>query len=200
MSVKIKTRALKFLIHLACLLPLIWIYVQAFEDKLGGDPVKAVIHFTGIGALNILLITLVLSMLAKQFKQGWILQVRRLLGIYSFTYAVFHLFNFIVFDLQLDWGLLLSEIIDRPYIMVGMIAVIILLSLAITSVNRLRRLMGKRWQQLHNFSYLALILAVVHFYWSVKSEIIEPSIYIAISMLLLFLKKDKIKRWFVRKN
>ena len=198
MSTKAKTNLLKLLIHIGCLLPLTWLYTQAFNDNLGGDPVKIVIHFTGIGALNLLLITLMVSILAKRLKQGWVLQVRRLLGLYGFTYAVFHLINFFVFDLQLDWGLLLSEIIERPYIMVGMISFVILLSLAITSINQLRRLMGKRWQQLHNFSYIALPLIVIHFYWSVKSEIIEPSIYIALSVLVLLFKQQKIKRWFTK--
>jgi sulfoxide reductase heme-binding subunit YedZ len=138
----------------------------------------------------------VVSVLAKTLKQGWVLQVRRLLGLYAFTYAVFHLLNFFVFDLQLDWTLLLTEIVERPYIMVGMVSFIILMSLAITSVNRYRRMMGKRWQQLHNLSYLALLLIVVHFYWSVKSEIIEPSIYIGLSVVVLLLKQQKIKRWF----
>jgi sulfoxide reductase heme-binding subunit YedZ len=196
MPIKTKTILLKLLIHIGCLLPLTWLYAQALSDNLGADPVKVVIHFTGIGALNLLLITLVVSVLAKTLKQGWVLQVRRLLGLYAFTYAVFHLLNFFVFDLQLDWTLLLTEIVERPYIMVGMLSFIILMSLAITSVNRYRRMMGKRWQQLHNLSYLALLLIVVHFYWSVKSEIIEPSIYIGLSVVVLLLKQRKIKRWF----
>jgi sulfoxide reductase heme-binding subunit YedZ len=174
----------------------VWLYFQALHDQLGADPVKAVIHYTGIGALNLLLLTLMVSTLAKSLKQGWLLQVRRLLGLYSFTYACLHLCNFIVLDLQLAWGLLLSEIVQRPYITIGMLAFIILSLLAITSIHWLRRAMGKRWQQLHNLSYLALLLIVVHFYWSVKSEIIEPSIYIALSVLVLLLKKNKIKRWF----
>jgi len=196
MSNKTKTIFLKLVIHLSSLLPLIWLYYHAFNDDLGADPVEAVIHFTGIGAFNLLLVTLVVSPLAKWAKQGWLLQVRRLLGLYSFAYAVFHLLNFVAFDLQFAWRLILSEIVKRPYITIGMGAFILLLLLSITSVNKIRRTMGKRWQKLHNMSYVALMLIAVHFYWSVKSEIIEPSIYIGLSLVLLAIRKNKIKRWF----
>ena len=200
MTAKFKIFLLKTLIHLLSLSPLVWLYVNAFNDNLGADPVEAVIHFTGIGAFNLLLITLAISPVAKLAKQGWLIQVRRLLGLYSFTYAVFHLFNFIAFDLQFAWGLILNEIIKRPYISIGMIAFILLMSLSITSITKIKRKMGKQWQQLHNYTYLALLLISVHFYWSVKSEIIEPSIYIVLSFILLALRKNKIKRWLNLRN
>lgn len=193
---KAKVLLLKLVIHLSGLLPLIWLYSQAFEDNLGADPVETVIHFTGIGAFNLLLITLVVSPIAKWAKQSWLMQVRRLLGLYSFAYALCHLFNFIAFDLQFEWGLFVSEIIKRPYITIGMVSFIVLLALSITSINTIKRVMGKQWQQLHNMSYVVLILVAIHFYWSVKSEIIEPSIYIGLSLILLLIRKDKIKRWF----
>ncbi len=85
---------LKVLIHLGALLPLVNLYFLAFNDQLGADPVETVIHFTGIGALNLLLITLCVSPLAKIAKQGYLLQTRRVLGLYAYTYAVFHLLNF----------------------------------------------------------------------------------------------------------
>jgi len=195
-SAKHKVNLLKLVTHISSLLPLFWLYYHALHDDLGADPVEAVIHFTGIGAFNLLIITLVVSPLAKWAKQGWLLQVRRLLGLYCFTYAVFHLLNFIAFDLQFAWGLFLSEIIERPYITIGMGSFIILLMLSITSINKIKRIMGKRWQKLHNMSYIALVLIAVHFYWSVKSEVIEPSIYIGLSLLLLLLRKEKIRRWF----
>jgi len=196
MTAKRKVFLLKTVIHLLSLSPLVWLYVNAFNDDLGADPVETVIHFTGIGALNILLLTLAISPLAKFAKQGWLIQVRRLLGLYSFTYATFHLINFIAFDLQFSWELILNEIIKRPYISIGMIAFTLLLSLSITSISQIKRKMGKHWQHLHNYTYLVLLLVAIHFYWSVKSEIVEPSIYIVLSLILFALRKNKIKRWF----
>ncbi len=187
---------LKIAIHLLSFLPLLALYVLAFSDQLGADPVKEVIHFTGIGAFNLLLISLVLTPLAKKYRQGYLLQTRRLLGLYSFTYALFHLLSFLAFEVQFDFILFLDEIIERPYITVGMAALLILFALALTSVNTLKRKMGKRWQKLHNWVYAASLLIALHFLWSVKSEIIEPGIYIVITVFLLSLRRDKFKRWF----
>jgi len=187
---------LKIAIHLLSFLPLLALYVLAFSDQLGADPVKEVIHFTGIGAFNILLISLVLTPLAKKYRQGYLLQTRRLLGLYSFTYAMFHLLSFLAFEVQFDFALFVDEIIERPYITVGMVALLILFSLALTSVNTLKRKMGKNWQRLHNGVYGATLLIALHFLWSVKSDIIEPGIYAIIALFLISLRRDKIKRWF----
>jgi len=186
----------KFLIHAICLFLLFNLYYQAINDNLGADPVEAVLHFTGIGAFNLLLLSLFITPLAKYAKQSLLLKFRRLLGLYSFSYAIFHLASFLAFEVQFDWQLFIDEIIDRPYITVGMLAIVILFSLAVTSVSSLKRKMGKSWQKLHNGVYLAVILVSLHFYWSVKSEIIEPSIYIAITLTLLLLRKQKIKNFF----
>jgi len=194
MSMKVKTNLLKSLIHVASLLPLCLLYLSALNDELGADPVEAVIHFTGIGAFNLLILTLLVTPLAKKLKQGFLMKVRRLLGLYAFTYAVFHVLNFIAFDLQFNLSLLFDEIIERPYISIGMAAILLLSALAITSINQLKRKMGRHWQKLHNTIYLILLLVGVHFYWSVKSEIIEPSIYIVISLVLLSLRWRKFKR------
>jgi len=184
---------LKVVIHLAAFIPLLYLYYRAFIDQLGADPVERVIHFTGIGAFNLLLITLTISPLAKQLKQGYLLQVRRLLGLYAFSYATLHVINFLAFDLQFAWFLFFSEMVKRPYITIGMLAFALLTSLAITSHNRLKRKMGKSWQNLHNFSYLIVILVSVHFYWSVKSELIAPLFYFALTCVLLLFRYKKLK-------
>jgi len=189
---------LKITIHMMAFLPLLALYLLAFTDQLGADPVEDVIHFTGIGAFNLLLISLLITPVAKKYRQGYLLQTRRLLGLYSFTYALFHLLNFLAFEVQFDLALFFDEIIDRPYITVGMAALIILLSLAITSITAIRRKMGKKWQKLHNWVYVAVLLISLHFFWSVKSDIVEPMIYVAMAVFLLSLRKDKIKRWFKR--
>jgi sulfoxide reductase heme-binding subunit YedZ len=187
---------LKIAIHLLAFLPLFVLYFLAFTEQLGADPVEEVIHFTGMGAFNLLLISLLVTPVAKKYRQGYLLQIRRLLGLYSFTYAMFHLLNFLAFEVQFDLALFFDEIIDRPYITVGMAALMILFSLAITSITALRRKMGTKWQKLHNGVYLAVLLIALHFFWSVKSDIIEPMIYFTMAVLLLILRKDKIKRWF----
>jgi sulfoxide reductase heme-binding subunit YedZ len=104
--------------------------------------------------------------------------------------------SFLAFEVQFDLMLFFSEIIDRPYITVGMAALIILFALSVTSITSLRRKMGKKWQKLHNWVYGALLLIALHFFWSVKSDIVEPMIYAFMAIFLLILRRDKIKAWF----
>ncbi|MBC3765365.1 protein-methionine-sulfoxide reductase heme-binding subunit MsrQ [Neptunicella marina] len=189
-----KVFTLKTFIHLAALTPVIWLYLSAFSDGLGADPVQYVIHFTGKGALNLLLITLCVSPLAQKFKQGWLMQVRRLLGLYSFFYAVLHLANFILFDLQNNWSLFINEVIKRPYITIGMVALLLLTALSVTSFNALRRKMGRNWQKLHNWVYVILLLVCVHYIWSVKANISQPLIYFMLAFVLLALRYKKFSR------
>ncbi|NQZ86359.1 MAG: protein-methionine-sulfoxide reductase heme-binding subunit MsrQ [Colwellia sp.] len=191
---KYKVIFFKLFIHLAALLPLVNAYYLALTDQLGADPVESIIHFTGIGAFNLLLLGLAITPVSKRFKLSMLLKVRRLVGLYSFTYALCHLLNFLVFEIQFDWSLFFNEIIDRPYITVGMVGMLTLLALAITSIPSLKKRMGKSWQKLHNWVYLAVLLVGIHFYWSVKSEIIEPSIYLFITFMLLALRFKKFKK------
>ena len=184
---------LKVIIHLFVLFPLLNLYFLAFNDELGADPVEVVIHFTGIGAFNLLLISLTVSPLAKIAKQGYLLQTRRLLGLYAFAYTLCHLLNFLAFEVQFSGELFLSEVLDRPYITIGMIGFLLLMALAVTSFDKLKRKMGKSWQKLHNFSYLIAVLVTVHFYWSVKSDLTSPIFYGVLTLILLLFRHRKLK-------
>jgi sulfoxide reductase heme-binding subunit YedZ len=190
---------LKISIHLTALIPLIYTFYLATIDQLGGDPVEALLHFTGISAFNLLLLSLLVSPLAKRLKQGLLLRVRRLLGLYAFTYALAHLLTYILFELQLNWALLLSEIIKRPYITVGFSAFLILTALTLTSTQAAQRKLKTNWQKLHNWVYLAVLLVALHFIWSVKSDITEPLIYWAMALTLLAQRKAKLQQWWQRR-
>ena len=191
---------LKALVHFAALYPLISLYYAAFQDRLGGDPVEAVIHFTGIGALNLLLLSLLLSPLAKKLQMAFLIQFRRMIGLYAFVYGLCHVLNFLFFEVQFDLQLFVDEVFKRPYITVGMAAFLLLLALAATSTHKIRRKMRERWQTLHNFSYLIALLVVINFYWSVKSEIVEPLLYASVYVALMALRRHKLQSWVRRKH
>lgn len=174
-------------------------YYWAFTDNLGADPVKSIIHFTGMGALNLLVLTLLVSPLAKFSKQAGLIKVRRLLGIYSFVWALLHFVNYLIFDLQLAFSTLLEDIVKRPYITVGFTALIVLLALAITSTKHIQRKMRQNWQKLHNLIYPASLLIALHFIWSVKSLDPEPLIYWIVLIALLYFRTDKLRSWFKRR-
>ncbi|MFV0575384.1 MAG: protein-methionine-sulfoxide reductase heme-binding subunit MsrQ [Vibrio sp.] len=192
--------AIKALIHLIQLWSFVWLVFAVKNGYLGADPVQPIIHFTGKAALNTLFITLLISPVAQKFKQGQLIRIRRLLGIYAFVWAALHLTAFAWLDLGLEWQLIGSEIVKRPYLVVGAVTWIILFLLAITSTQAIQRKMGRKWQQLHNWVYAATLLAPIHFYWSVKSEVLEPSIYLTLAVALLFIRKQKVKRWLKLKS
>lgn len=187
---------IKVMLHIAALSLLLVTYFQAFTDQLGADPVEAILHFTGIGAFNLLLISLVISPLAKYLRQGQLVMLRRPVGIYAFTYATFHFASYLIFELQLEWSLIFSEILKRPYIAVGFIALLILGILAATSTKSIQRRMGSMWQKTHNWVYVAGLLIALHYIWSVKSEIIQPIIYGLLLLALIATRKTKFQKHF----
>ncbi|WAJ71343.1 protein-methionine-sulfoxide reductase heme-binding subunit MsrQ [Catenovulum adriaticum] len=185
----------KAVIHLLALTPITLNYYWSITDQNGADPVKAIIHFTGIGALNLLIITLMVSLIAKYFKKAWFMQTRRLIGLYCFFYAATHVLNFWWFELNFQFTLFIEELVKRPYIWLGMSGFVILFVLAVTSPFFAKRKLGKNWQLVHNWIYPASLLVWIHFYWSRKADITEPLIYLLIILSLLWFKRDKIGRW-----
>lgn len=184
--------AVKTLIHGLIAAPLLYLAWQTWQGQLGGDPVQYLTHFTGKGALNLLIVTLLVSPLAKQFRLPALFKIRRLLGLWVMTYASVHLGIFVYLDLTSDWALLLSETLARPYILFGMMAFLILIALSISSHNGIRKRLGRSWQKLHNWVYLAAVLAPIHYYWSVKAGVGEAIIYLIIAGWLLLLRRQKL--------
>ena len=179
---------IKAYIHILAIMPLVYLGLAINADTLGGDPVQAVIHFLGKGALNLLLATLAISPLAKRYKEGLLISTRRLVGLYCFFYATLHLAAFVWLDLGWDLGLFLQELIKRSYIWLGMIAFIILLLLALTSPMWVRRKMRLSWKKLHSLIYLVALLTPLHYYLSVKSGWVEPTIYALFLLISLMVR------------
>lgn len=176
---------IKVIIHLASLSTLVYFYLLIDSGRLGADPVKEMIHFLGKTGLNYLLITLAITPLSKRFKQPLLGRLKRLLGLYTFTWICLHFAIFLWLELNWEVGLLIDEVIKRPYLTLGMLAWFILLLLSITSLNVIRKKMKQTWFTLHRWVYVAVVLGVVHYYWSVKSGLIEPTIYFTLCFILL---------------
>ncbi len=193
-------RLFKLAIHLTALSLLFYNYYLAFTDQLGGDPVESILHFTGITSFNFIILGLCISPIARWFKQNQLMRSRRIIGIWAFIYAACHFGSFILFELQLEFGLLLNEIIDRPYITVGFLAFLILTALAVTSKNSIQKRMGRKWQVLHHWVYVAAGLIMLHYAWSVKTLTAQPIIYIVIVTALILIRKDKLLKFYRRKK
>lgn len=183
----------RFLIHLVALAWLCFVFVGAFAGKLPGDPVQYLLDFTGIGAFNFLLLSLLISPLSQKLKFAQLMVCRKTLGVYSAIYALAHLGTYIGFELQFEWSLIGNEIISRPYISVGMLSLFILTLLLITSLNFIKRKMRSKWQKLHNFAYLALCFTLLHFLMSTKSSDAQAYLYAVFTLVVLIFKRKKLK-------
>lgn len=179
-------------VHIGALTPLLWLVYAIPSGLLGGDPVKELIHFLGMGAIRLLLLSLLITPLAKSLNFGKLMRLRRPLGLWCFAWASMHFGAWLYLDLGLQWGLIGAEIIERTYILVGFVAWILLAALAITSVPVLLRKMGRNWKKLHSSVYVVLLLVLLHFFWSLKSGWIEPAIYCAIGLMLMWPRHKKL--------
>jgi sulfoxide reductase heme-binding subunit YedZ len=177
----------------ACVWPLLWLY-QAWIFALGPDPGKVLVDRLGLGILVLVLITLCMTPLQKLSGwPGWI-AVRRQLGLWCFAYVCLHLAAYLFFVLGLDWSQLGVELVKRPYIIVGSLAFLCLLALAVTSNRYSQRRLGRRWKQLHRLIYAVLGLGLLHFLWIVRADLEEWSIYAAIGALLMLLRVPAVAR------
>ncbi len=191
---------LRVLVHCAALCPLLWLFYAVPKGLLGGDPVEELIHYLGIGALRLLLLTLCVSPLAKTIRFGQLMKLRRPLGLWCFAWATLHLYAWLALDLVFAWSLIGEEIVKRSYILVGFTAWLILLALAITSIPKLLRALGKYWTKLHNTIYVVVLLACLHYWWAVKSGWIEPVTYLLIGLFLLWLRRKKLRPGFIARR
>jgi sulfoxide reductase heme-binding subunit YedZ len=173
-------------VWLACLAPLALLVARFAMDRLGTNPIEYVTHTLGDWTLRILLASLAVTPLRILTGQAWLVTLRRLLGLFAFAYAVMHFLVWIVLDFFFDWEQMGKDIVKRPFITVGMTALLLLTPLAVTSTSgMIKRLGARRWRQLHRLVYAAAVLGVLHFVWLAKVGRKTPWIYAAVLAVLL---------------
>ncbi len=175
----------KPVVFIASLVPFGFLLYGAFTAGLGPDPAKTIMISTGEWALRFLLLTLAVSPLRRLSGWQWPMRLRRMLGLYVFFYACVHLVAFFQFYVGWSASRALEEVVERPYITVGMTAWLLLLPLALTSTRTMQRRLGRNWRRLHRLVYPALVLACVHLAWQVRSDFGEALVYCALAALLL---------------
>lgn len=162
-------------------IPIVVMAWQAANGQLGADPVAAILNQFGYLALMFLVATLLCTPLKIVTGWTWGIRMRRMLGLYAFLYASLHFLTYLVIDQNLNLGVLLSDIAKRKFILVGFLALLIMVPLAITSTNTMVRRLGfARWKLLHRLTYLACGLAAIHFIWRVKVDLLEPIVFTVI--------------------
>lgn len=182
-------RLTKPVLFLACLLPLLVLTLQAFGVGglgLGANPIEALLHQLGRWGLKFLLLGLAITPLRRWTGWNWLVRYRRMLGLFAFFYVLLHFLTYAILDQGLALDLIVEDIIKRPYITLGMTALVLLIPLAITSTKGMMQRLGKRWQKLHRLVYVIAIAGVWHFYWQEKLDTLDATVYaIVLAVLLL---------------
>jgi sulfoxide reductase heme-binding subunit YedZ len=178
----------KTLVFALCLLPLSWLLSRVAQDQLGANPQEALIRATGDWALRFLVIVLAVTPLRELSGLSALARYRRMLGLFMYFYALLHFLSYSGFDMGFDVADIVIDIVKRPFILVGSLALLLLTPLAATSFNAAIRALGaKRWQRLHRLVYAVAGLAILHFFWmrAGKNDFAEVAVYAALLALLL---------------
>jgi sulfoxide reductase heme-binding subunit YedZ len=170
------------------LLPLVWLVYAAWSERLGANPAEALERSLGDWTLRILCVVLAITPVRTALGVPALARFRRMAGLYVYAYAVLHLLAYAWFDMGFELSDIATDIVKRPFILVGFVAVLLLTPLALTSFNRAIRWLGARhWQRLHSLVYAVALLALLHFFWmrAGKNNFTEVAIYAGILGSLL---------------
>jgi sulfoxide reductase heme-binding subunit YedZ len=192
---------LQIAIHIYAWSVLVLLIVGYFTGDLTANPIQALEQRTGRHAITLLVLSLACTPLNNIF--GWreLIKRRRTLGLYAFMYATIHVIIFVDLDYGLAWSLIVRTILEKPYIVVGMIAFLMLVPLAFTSFDIWKKRLGRNWKHLHRFVYLIAPLVALHYAWGKKGdffrlqgEIIRPLIYSLVIIILLIMRLPQVRK------
>ncbi|NJN81293.1 MAG: sulfoxide reductase heme-binding subunit YedZ [Caldilineaceae bacterium] len=182
-------------VNLAAAVPLLLLAWDFATDSLGINPIDAITDRTGTAALITLIASLAVTPINIIFGYRPIIKVRKSLGLFAFFYAALHFLTFVGLDYGFSLYFILQDgLVQKPYILAGFAAFLILLPLAITSTKGWMRRLGRNWTRLHSLVYAAGILAVLHFIWIAKIDLGEPLIYAVVLGLLLLVRVPKVRK------
>lgn len=181
----IRERGGKIALFVICLLPFFGLLTDTFLGRLGANPIETLHFRTGDWTLRFLCLTLALRPLRTLSGLAWPLRFRRMTGLFTFFYATLHMLVYVALDQSFSWAQIRDEIPETPYVIVGMLAYLLLLPLALTSTKKMQRRLGRNWKKLHRLIHASAVLALWHYFWLVKEDYSEPLFYSALVMLLL---------------
>lgn len=187
-----------FVIYLFCIFPFVRLIWLGFTDSLTANPIEFITRFTGTWAIVFLCATLAITPIRKIANFNYLVLYRRPLGLACFAYALLHFLTWLVLDHQLDFSEIIPDFYKRTYITVGLTAFLLLIPLAATSTHHMQRILGRKWQKIHQLIYLIAILAPLH-YWlhkAAKNNLFTVKIYVGIIAVLL---GYRLLNWLKRK-
>ena len=181
-------RKATLVVSLVCALPMIAVSVRGVMGELSANPIEDVTHVTGEFALRWLIVTLAITPIRRITGWAAIAPWRRTFGLAAFAYTVLHLLTWLVLDQGLDGTAIAEDLVERPYIWLGMAGFVTMVPLAATSTRASMRRLGKRWVLLHRLTYLAAVLGVAHWWWLVKADERGPMVHAIVIAVLLGLR------------
>jgi methionine sulfoxide reductase heme-binding subunit len=180
-----RNQVLKPIVFLACLLPLADLALRAVQGRMGANPIERITHQTGWWTLAFLVGSLSITPLRRLSKVLWLVQYRRMIGLFAFFYGTLHMLTYVWLDQFFDVHAMVHDIAKRPFITMGSLSYLSMIPLALTSTQWSIRKLGKNWVKLHRLAYLAAVAGVIHFLWLVKKDRSEPETF-AVVLGLLF--------------
>jgi len=168
-----------------CLLPLLTIVIDIIFDNLGADPIQALHIRLGDWSLRLLWLTLFITPLQALTQWQGMTHYRKLFGLYTFFYASLHVIVYVCLDQGLIWSAIATDIIESPYIWLGVLAYLLIIALAMTTPKSMVKQLGKNWKKLHRTLYIASVAVIIHYYWQLKGVMVEPLFYLILLILLL---------------
>ena len=183
----------KPLVFLLCLIPVALVVGDAFgiTGQLSANPVEDILDRFGNWAIRLIMITLAVTPLRQITGWNWLTRFRRMLGLFTFFYALMHFSTWLLLDRGLavdpafQWAAILEDLTERPFITIGFAALLLLAAMAVTSTNGMRRRMRRAWDKLHYSVYAVGVLGVWHYWWQVKKDTSDAWIYAVILAVLL---------------
>ena len=177
----------KPIVFLLCLVPAALVVTDAFEltGQLSANPIEDILDRFGNWTIRFIMITLAVTPLRRLTGWNWLVRFRRMFGLFTFFYALMHFLTWLILDQGLLMSAIAEDIIERPFITIGFVALLLLIAMAVTSTNGMRRRMGRRWDKLHYSAYAVGALGVWHYWWQVKKDASDAWIYAVILAILL---------------
>ena len=173
------------------LIPLLIIIYKIYFNQLGPEPVKEITHHTGEWTLIFICLTLAMSPLKRLTNLGVWIKFRRMLGLFVFFYATIHLLTYVGIDYRFDWAPIFNDVVKKKYIFIGFSAWLLLIPLAITSSQKMMKLLKHNWKKIHKLIYVIAIFGSLHYIWLSKTIFFKPLIYATIIALLLLIRVKK---------
>tara|TARA_Y100000741_G_scaffold155695_1_gene117728 strand:+ start:37 stop:621 length:585 start_codon:yes stop_codon:yes gene_type:complete len=183
-------------VFIFCLWPLGTIILDVYYNNLGAEPVKKVMNHFGEWTLIFICLTLSMSPLKRITNLSFWIKFRRMLGLFVFFYATIHLLTYVGLDYRFDWEPIINDVLKKKYIFIGFSAWLLLIPLAITSSQKMIKILGRNWKNLHKLVYAIAIFGSLHYIWLSKTIFFKPLIYTLIIVVLIALRIKIKKRDF----